>query len=61
MPCVVSAITVDSKRQHYRGKISQYMDRAEKIKEHVNQAKEGSYYTVLLILCQTYHAYCHKQ
>ena len=36
-----SAVTDEAKRKHYRQKISDYMDRAEKIKQHVDQEKEG--------------------
>ena len=36
-----SAVTDEAKRKHYRQKISEYMDRAEKIKQHVKQEKEG--------------------
>lgn len=36
-----SAVKDDSKRGHYRDKIKGYMDRAEQIKAHVNQMKEG--------------------
>lgn len=37
-----AAVNDDSKRGHYRGKIMGYMDRAEHIKAHVNQMKEGN-------------------
>lgn len=36
------AVKDDSKRGHYRDKIKGYMDRAEQIKAHVNQVKEGN-------------------
>ena len=36
-----SAVTDEAKRKHYRQKISDYMDRAEKIKQHVDQEKES--------------------
>lgn len=37
-----SAVKDESKRGHYRDKIKGYMDRAEQIKAHVNQMKEGN-------------------
>lgn len=37
-----AAVNDDSKRGHYREKIMGYMDRAEHIKAHVNQMKEGN-------------------
>ena len=36
-----TAIQNESKKQSYRQKIKEYMDRAEKIKETVEQQKEG--------------------
>lgn len=36
-----TAVKDDSKKVHYRQKIKSYMDRAEQIKVHVNQLKEG--------------------
>lgn len=36
------AVKDDSKRGRYRDKIKDYMDRAEQIKAHVNQMKEGN-------------------
>lgn len=39
-----TAVKDDSKRGHYRDKIKGYMDRAEQIKVHVNQMKEGTYH-----------------
>ena len=41
--CVMQAAVKDeAKRGHYREKIKGYMDRAEQIKSHVNQLKEGT-------------------
>lgn len=37
-----AAVKDDSKKGHYRDKIKGYMDRAEQIKVHVNQMKEGN-------------------
>ena len=36
-----SGITDEVKRQRYRTRISDYMDRAEKLKQHVEKEKEG--------------------
>ena len=38
-----SGVTDETRRTHYRQKISDYMARAEKIKEHVEQEKEGEW------------------
>lgn len=38
-----AAVREDSKKGHYRDKIKGYMDRAEQIKAHVLQLKEGSH------------------
>lgn len=44
MPFLVSpAVKDDSKKGHYRDKIKGYMDRAEQIKAHVIQLKEGNH------------------
>ncbi|XP_008326288.1 MIT domain-containing protein 1 [Cynoglossus semilaevis] len=40
---VLKAVKGD-KREHYRGRIKSYMDRAEQIKTHVNQMKEDGKY-----------------
>lgn len=42
-PVLLSAVKDDSKRGHFRDKIKGYMDRAEQIKVHVNQVKEGNH------------------
>lgn len=42
-PVSLSAVKDDSKRGHFRDKIKGYMDRAEQIKAHVNQVKEGKH------------------
>lgn len=39
---VSAAVKDDSKKVRYREKIKGYMDRAEQIKVHVNQLKEGN-------------------
>lgn len=39
-----ATVNDESKRGHYREKIKGYMDRAEQIKVHVNQMKEGDGY-----------------
>lgn len=39
---LITALKDESKRGHYRDKIKGYMDRAEQIKAHVNQMKEGT-------------------
>lgn len=40
--CLLPAVKDESKRGHYRDKIKGYMDRAEQIKAHVKQLKEGN-------------------
>ncbi|KAK2839984.1 hypothetical protein Q5P01_013724 [Channa striata] len=48
---VLKAVKDESKRGHYREKIRGYMDRAEQIKEHVNQLREdGKYHEQIRIL-----------
>ena len=44
------AVKDDPKKVHYRGKIKGYMERAEQIKVHVNQLKEGTRQRISLLL-----------
>ncbi|XP_066563029.1 MIT domain-containing protein 1 isoform X1 [Amia ocellicauda] len=47
---VLKAVKDDSKKAHYRGKIKGYMERAEQIKVHLQQAKEeGKYHEQIKI------------
>ena len=53
----ISASTDEAKRKHFRQKISEYMDRAEKLKQHVEQEKEGIYSSIFSRAC-TYPFIC---